>query len=587
LFIFFLDAIVRNGSSRYEGSEVQMRAWREAEGGIACLAALEDEVLVVQPAATLRAALEKVWISCSYIRGAWRVRLGRWHWPLVSPLLPVDLVAYVAAERPEWRVWIEEEERRRGLRPADPLATVSVAGLAPPEDADHPWHRLYPYQRLGVQWVVAVGGRGILGDDMGLGKTPQAWMVLERDADARRALVVCPGSVLVNWTREGARWAPSWTSSVAWSSRDLEKLVKAPPQDRHAVVVSWGLLSRPASVAALRRIGFDAVVADEAHYAKNPEAARTQAVIGLFHSARIRLPLSGTPIKSRPAEFWSLLHAVDPIRFHSFFPWGETFCGAKDRRIGAKVVRTYDGSARLPQLARLTTPYVLRREKREVLTDLPPKSRQTLPLVVSRALVEETTDLLQQIRDQARAGAESPRALGELGKLRQRIGLEKVEAAVEWATDAHANGEPTVLFVYHREVGQRLFAGLQKAGLRVGMILGDTNAKDRQPVVDAFQRGDLDVLVGSESIKEGITLVRSAFSCQVEYWWTPGDMEQAEDRLCRNGQTRPVTNVYLHAENTLDDHVARLIEDKREVVRESLVRDGFHKALLRRLTEGT
>jgi SNF2 family DNA or RNA helicase len=144
-----------------------------------------------------------------------------------------------------------------------------------------------------------------------------------------------------------------------------------------------------------------------------------------------------------------------------------------------------------------------------------------------------------------------------------------------------------VLFVYHQEVANQLVLGLRKAGLRVGVILGSTAAKERQPIVDAFQAGDLDVLVGSESIKEGISLVRAALSCQVEYWWTPGDMEQAEDRLWRNKQLRPVTNVYLHAEGTLDDHVAKLVEDKRDVVRESLVRDGFHMALLRRLTEGT
>lgn len=564
-----------------------MRGWLYEDGTTACLAAVEGERLLLQPAQRLREALAKVWVAGTYVRGAWRVSLGRWHWPTVRALLPGDLVAHVEAERPAWLVWLDREQAARHIRPTDPLQQVMTDGLSAPDDPDHPWHRLYPYQRLGVQWAFAVGGRGIIGDDMGLGKTPQGWMVLERDEAARRALIVCPGSVLVNWTREGARWAPSWTSSVAWSSRDLAKAALAAYPDRHATVVSWGLLSRPSAFAALRQIGFDAVIVDEAHYAKNAEAARTQSVVELLHDARIRLPLSGTPIKSRPAEFWTLLHAVDPIRFHSFLPWGETFCGAKDRRIGAKVVRVYTGSARLPQLARLTTPYVLRREKRDVLTELPPKTRQTLPLRASRDLVTETVDLLQQLRDQARSGEENPRALGAIGRLRQKIGLYKVDAAVEWATDAHATGEPSVLFVYHQEVANQLVLGLRKAGLRVGVILGSTAAKERQPIVDAFQAGDLDVLVGSESIKEGISLVRAALSCQVEYWWTPGDMEQAEDRLWRNKQTRPVTNVYLHAEGTLDDHVAKLVEDKRDVVRESLVRDGFHMALLRRLTEGT
>jgi len=91
-------------------------------------------------------------------------------------------------------------------------------------------------------------------------------------------------------------------------------------------------------------------------------------------------------------------------------------------------------------------------------------------------------------------------------------------------------------------------------------------------------------MIGSEAIKEGVTLTRAALSLQVEYWWTPGDHDQAEDRLCRNTQTRPVLNVYLQLEGTLDDHIAKLIEKKRDVVTETLDRDAFHRMTLRQLS---
>lgn len=561
-----------------------MQSWRDTEGRVATLAELKGDRLTLQPTAQLQEALRAVWIPCVFSRGSLRVALGPWHWPTVRPLLPVDLVAHVEAERPAWLAWMAQEEAARAARPANPLAKVALGAVEAPADSDHPWHRLYPFQRVGVQWIHAVGLRGVVGDDMGVGKTPQGWMALELDANARRTLIVCPGSVLIHWMREGARWAPRWTASVAWSTKDVQKLAAAPYPDRHATIVSWGLLSRPATVEALGKVGFDAVIADEAHYAKNSEAARTQALVRLMHGARVRLPLTGTPIKSRPAEFWTLLHMIDPIRFHTFYPFGETFCGAKNRHIGLRVVRVYTGSARLPQLAKLTTPYVLRREKLEVLVDLPPKRRQTLPLRAPPDLVEESVDLLQKLRDQAKAGQETPQALGEIGKLRQRIGLEKVPAAVEWAVDAHQSGEPTVLFVFHQEVAAQLRIGLEKAGLRVGSILGSTGARERQPIVDAFQAGDLDVMIGSEAIKEGVTLTRAALSLQVEYWWTPGDHDQAEDRLCRNTQTRPVLNVYLQLEGTLDDHIAKLIEKKRDVVTETLDRDAFHRMTLRQLS---
>lgn len=560
-----------------------MRSWYDEGGRVACLGELDGDTLVLQPAQALQDALVRVWIPTPYVRRHPQVVLGRPQWPVVRDLLPASLVTHVDAERPEWATWVERERGWQALRPADPLA--QVAQTPPPSvSPDHPWHRLYPFQRTGVRWAFSVGQRAIIGDDMGLGKTPQGWMVLELDPAARRALIVCPGSVLVNWTREGKAWAPSWTSSVAWSSQELRALAERPYPDRHATVVSWGLLSRSSTVLSLRAIGFDAVVLDEAHYAKNPEAARTQSVLRLLHDARIRLPLSGTPIKSRPAEFWTLLHGVDPLRFHTFYPFGETFCGAKDRRIGLRTVRVYTGNARLPRLAKLTTPYVLRREKGEVLTELPPKSRQTLPLRGPKALEAKSVDLLHRLREQARAGMDDPRALGEIQNLRKEIGLAKVEAAVEWATSAHEAGEPSVLFVYHQEVAAEIVARLERAGLRVGTILGSTPGKLRQPLVDAFARGELDVFVGSEAIKEGVSLVRAALSCQVEYWWTPGDMEQAEDRLWRNRQLRRVLNVYLHLEGTLDDHMALSVEGKREVVRETLVRDGFHKGLLARLS---
>ena len=578
-----------------------MSSWYDDDGSLAALAEVKGHTLDLQPAPRLRRALLEKWIPVQYARNAMRVEVTAPQWPIVAPLLPATLRAHVEAELPAWPAWVNDEQTRQGMRPADPLVAALNAGdLEVPDD--HPWHRLYPYQRAGVRWLFATGLRAVLGDDMGLGKTPQAWMSLELSDSARLALVVCPGSVLENWVREGKRWAPGWTAKVAWSSKDIGKLV-LPDTGRHAIIVSWGLMSREATRENLAKLGFDTVICDEAHYAKTPEAARTRGVLALLHAARHRMLLTGTPIKNRPAEFWTLLHAVATLRFHTFNPWGETFCGARDRRIGHKVVRTYDGNSRLGQLAKVTTPYVLRREKRAVLTDLPPKRRQRLVLPKNDELSALTRSVLEEVRAQAQSEREGTRALGLLGELRQHIGLAKIDAAVEWAQDARANDEPVVIFVYHREVGNQLKARLLKEGMRVGMILGDTPAKDRQSLVDAFQlrhhddcveercaaacgvrqHGPLDILIGSEAIKEGITLVRAALSLQVEYWWSPGDLEQAEDRLCRNGQDRPVLNVYLHLDSTLDDHVAMLLEDKRDTVRQSLARDTFHKVLLDRL----
>ena len=308
---------------------------------------------------------------------------------------------------------------------------------------------LFSYQQAGVEWLEGALGRAILGDEMGLGKTPQALAFLERSS-LRRVLVVAPKSVLINWTREGAVWAPGWSFAVASTGAQVRRCVEKAPE-RGVVVVTWGLLHR--NLDSLLSAGFDGLIADEAHMAKNPMAKRTVALMDLAFQARCVLLLTGTPVRNRPRELWPLLHMIDPATWKSFLPYGERFCGARDVRLRDRVVRTYDGctKGKLEELNVLTRPYMLRRRKDQVLTQLPPKRIQTLPIEAPASLTRAYRVALDQLRAEMIGGV-SPCALGLLATLRRECGLEKVDAAVEWLTNLHASGEQCVVFVYHREV---------------------------------------------------------------------------------------------------------------------------------------
>ena len=447
---------------------------------------------------------------------------------------------------------------------------------------------LFPYQQAGVQWLEKAFGRAILGDEMGLGKTPQALAFLERSS-LRRVLVVAPKSVLINWTREGAVWAPGWTFAVASTGAQVRRCVEKTPE-RGVVVVTWGLLHR--NLDSLLSAGFDGLIADEAHMAKNPMAKRTVALMDLAFQSRCVLLLTGTPVRNRPRELWPLLHMIDPATWKSFLPYGERFCGARDVRLRDRVVRTYDGctKGKLEELNVLTRPYMLRRCKDQVLTQLPPKRIQTLPITAPAALTRAYRVALDQLRAEMIGGV-SPCALGLLATLRRECGLEKVDAAVEWLTNLHASGEQCVVFVYHREVRALLEKALYKVGIRHGSIVGDTPAQTRQQITDDFQDGKLDVVIGSEACKEGVTLTRACHVLFLEYWWTPGDLSQAEDRVHRYTQERPVVVTYLHlagasSARSLDDHVVGLLTDKSAVISRINDRSGSFEARLLRIMGG-
>ena len=507
--------------------------------------------------------------------------------PLIATVverMPEGLRALVQEQRPEWLALDKAEKARQAKR--EPLWLAEQSGCFEPAqvkggltlDLDE---RLDPFQKVGVEWLSRAAGLAILGDDMGLGKTVQTLAYLERTPEAQRTLIVCPTSVTVNWQREAAVWAPSLTCLVAPTKRKAEKAI-GELTSRSALILSWGMVRLV--LDKLLDAGFDTIVCDEAHNMKEPTSQRTQAILALGYGAERRIAMTGTSVRNRPRELWTLLHFVDPMRFAVFEVFGERYCGARWVRIGqGREVRTYDGKTRQAELNALTRAYLVRRDKRQVLTQLPPKRWQRVDLVAPPRFTKAYRAVLEEL--QKYRGADLGKALGMLQGLRQQIGLEKVDAAIEQVESMLAADEPVVLFLYHASVRQEIEAALARRGIRFGTIVGGVSATKRQHIVDAFQNGDIDVLIGSEACKEGITLTRSRITLHVEYWWTPGDQAQAEDRVARRGQTRATLHVYLHLTGSLDDHVATLLAHKRKTIDKLMDRTSIERSVLASILE--
>jgi SWI/SNF-related matrix-associated actin-dependent regulator 1 of chromatin subfamily A len=402
-------------------------------------------------------------------------------------------------------------------------------------------NQLRTFQQEDVDSIARAGFRALLASAPGVGKTIIALSAMSKGYPSLTpTLVVAPSSVTTNWARESRKWSP-WAKPFI-----VEGETGRIPRDRHLYVCSWALLD--ARHDDLVSLGIKCVIADEAHFAKSPDSNRSMALASLMHQADGRLLLTGTPIVNREDELQVL----------------------------------YD-------LLGVAKPLMIRRLLEDVAPEIPPKTRgyvhvQLPPKVlaeyrkIERDFAEWLEDRLAKLADD---GMDEPshefaeqalaaEALVKMGYLRRTLAAGKVLAASDWAARAVRLGEPVVLFAEHQEVIQKLCRQLRKHRLRYVLVDGNTPRKERQEAIDAFQRGDVPIFVGSKAAKEGITLTRAANLLFCERWYTAAEEEQAEDRIRRIGQTRPTKIWFLHAPDTIDDRLAEIVEGKRHIVREAI-----------------
>ena len=434
---------------------------------------------------------------------------------------------------------------------------------------------LRPYQREGFAWLMrlaALGVGGVLADDMGLGKTLQALCVLAARAAQGPALVVAPTSVGWNWKDEARRFVPSLRTHVYAEVEDREGQLESLGAG-DVVIVSYGLLVRDAK--RLSKVRWSTAVFDEAQELKNATTQRFLAAKSMV--ADFTFALSGTPIENHLGELWSLFALVFPALLGS---WDEF------RSRHALVIEKHIDPAAGPALARVIRPYLLRRTKSEVETELPARTDVRVPVTLSAqewTLYEDTrlaalSDLESSrgvMREQnrrvqvlasltrLRLAAAHPRLLDE----RSTVPSSKVHRLMRLLEELHQEGQRALVFSQFTSLLDLVEPELRARGLEFLRLDGSTPARERKTRVKAFQEGQAPVfLISLKAGSTGLNLTAATNVVLLDPWWNPAVEQQASDRAHRPGQSRPVTVFRMVSSNTIEEQMLLLHERKRALV---------------------
>ena len=416
---------------------------------------------------------------------------------------------------------------------------------------------LRPFQKAGVAYATDVK-RCFIADEMGLGKTVQALASIQHQK-SYPALVVCPASLKTNWQRESKTWLPGKSVHIVDS--------KVGVKNADVVIINYDILDRQKE--NLLKVGFQSLIFDESHYAKNSSAKRTKALKEIAKSipnSGMVLALTGTPILNRPIELVSQLEIIDRIDdFGGSWNFRKRYCAASRSNFGWD----FSGSSNLDELNDMLrrTCYV-RRNKSDVLKELPDKGRYTIETSLSGKAFQQYRsaegEYLSWLGHEEGMGSTNAQHLSKITTLKKLAGEGKIEAACEWIdTFLDSTDRKLVVFAHHTSVVDEIAERYGK--LRVA---GKDSQEARQHAVDTFQNDPNArvIVLNMKAGGVGLTLTAASDVLFVEQGWTPAEHDQAEDRCHRIGQDNNVSAWYLLAEGTIDDDIYELIEKKRVVV---------------------
>ena len=413
------------------------------------------------------------------------------------------------------------------------------------------------YQRVGVDWLAFLRNAGlgaILADDMGLGKTLQTICVLRG-----RALIICPKSVVYNWVEEIERFRPGLRCAIYHGvERELS-------EDSDVVLTTYATLRTDVAKLSARR--WDIVVLDEAQAIKNADSQTARAAFQL--SGEFRLALSGTPMENRLEELWSVMNFANPglLGKKSFF----------QSQLVSPIAAGDPGAAE--RLRAKIRPFVLRRMKRDVLPELPPRTDSVLHVeldAVERSIYDAVRAATKHaVAERLGYGDSVLAALEALLRLRQAAchsGLvpgqssersSKVERLLQALEETVADGHKALVFSQWTGLLDRVEPHLRTAG--IGFTRLDGSTKDRGRVVAEFQAADGPpvMLVSLKAGGTGLNLTAADHVFLLDPWWNPAVEDQAADRAHRIGQDRPVMVYRMVARDTVEERILALQATKR------------------------
>ncbi len=450
--------------------------------------------------------------------------------------------------------------------------TINESDFDVPESLDS---TMRSYQKDGYRWMRVLfehGFGGILADDMGLGKTLQTLsmlLALKDEGKEVHALIVTPASLVFNWKAEAAKFTPSLkVATVSGSTKERKELISS-HNDYDLLITSYDLLKR--DIALYEGAAFNIEIIDEAQFIKNHNTAAAKSVRAI--KSKHRLALTGTPIENRLSELWSIFEYLMP---------GFMYSQEQFRKFIANPIEKYKDQEAAAMLKRLTGPFILRRIKSDVLKDLPdkieeirvtPLSGDQLKLYIAE--VAKTQGMLKREKDISDKKIE---ILAELMKIREiccdpslvykdyKGESAKREATLDLIKSAIDGGHKILLFSQFTSMLALLEEDLKEEGISYYKITGDTGKAKRLELVEAFNNGDVPLfLISLKAGGTGLNLTAADIVIHYDPWWNVAVQNQATDRAHRIGQTKRVTVYKMIAENTIEERIVKMQENKKDL----------------------
>ena len=416
---------------------------------------------------------------------------------------------------------------------------------------------LLEHQKEGVK-TLCENKKYILADDLGLGKT-MTTIVASLESNSKKILVICPASLKINWKRE-----------IEFHTNKNVSIVEGKKwEDGDYVIVNYDILKNFHSLekdteSIIRNSGFDLIIVDEAHAICNTQAQRTKLVNDIARITDKVWLLTGTPITSRPINYFNLLNLVDCNVAQNWMAYVRRYCNGYQFRAGNRKIWNVSGASNLEELYERTKPFVLRRLKNDVL-DLPEK---IITPVYMRLRSKEYEDVMGEYYEWYDKGGESnslTMQFSKIAKVRQIIANEKVAQTIELCENILDQDKKVIIFCNFTDSLNAIYNHFKKVAVKLD---GSTPKGERQDAVDKFQTDDkVKVFVGNiKAAGVGLTLTAAETVIMNDLSFLPSDHSQAEDRAYRYGQKNTVVVYYPLFENTIEGIIYDILDKKKRII---------------------
>jgi SWI/SNF-related matrix-associated actin-dependent regulator 1 of chromatin subfamily A len=419
-------------------------------------------------------------------------------------------------------------------------------------------HRpLLEHQKEGVK-TLCENKKYILADDLGLGKTTTA-VVASIESNANKVLVICPASLKINWKRELENYTDRSISIV-----DGKKW-----EDADYVIINYDILKNfhtleKDSESIIRDAKFDLVIVDEAHAICNVQAQRTKLVNNISKISQRTWLLTGTPVTSRPINYFNLLNLVDCNVAQNWMAYVKRYCNGYQFRAGNRKIWNVSGASNLEELYERTKPFVLRRLKNDVL-DLPEKIISPIYMRLKSREYEEVMGEYYEWYDKGGESNSLTMQFSKIAKVRQIIANEKVSQTIELCENILDQDKKVIIFCNFTESLNTIYSHFKKIAVKLD---GSTPKGERQDAVDKFQTDEkVKVFVGNiKAAGVGLTLTAAETVIMNDLSFLPSDHSQAEDRAYRYGQKNNVVVYYPIFENTIEGIIYDILDKKKRII---------------------